>query len=374
MFNTPLSERSGIQLNTDEALQTVLVQMQAMQAQMTSMQKHWDGEEILFTDFAQEWFTKKRIEIAENTFSKYGYLYRKHVEPAFAGLMLTQITRSKVQQLITDMAQNYSVETIKQVKNNVVNPIMDLAEEDGHIDRNPCAKVKTPKREYSHKRAATDEEIGALLDVSKNHRLSILIPLFVYTGLRRGEALALTWDDIDFVEKTVTIAESYTQGCDGVARLGNPKTRCSKRKLPIVPELLFKLKQYRSTVGKGKRYVLSQAKADARIYPGTLSKTFKTWCDKAGIQGLSLHSLRHTFATKLQEIGTADGVIIRLTGHADTRVLENYYIDRNRDTTIQQKAMSALEGAFSPSNVIRGNFGHKKGESHNCNCETLLAQ
>ena len=45
--------------------------------------------------------------------------------------------------------------------------------------------------------------------------------------------------------------------------------------------------------------------------------------------------------------------------HADTRVLENYYIDRNRDTTIQQKAMSALEGAFSPSNVIRGNFGRR---------------
>jgi len=358
MFNTPLSERSGIQLNTDEAMQTILTQMQAMQAQMKAMQPNWQGETILFTDYAQQWFAKKKLEIAANTLSKYGFLYRSHLETAFAGLTLTQITRNRAQTLINDMSDaGYSVETIKQVKSNVLNPIMELAEEDELIDKNPCAKVTTPKRDYSSKRAATDKEIGELLDVSKNHRLSILVPLLVYTGLRRGEVLALTWDDIDFTKETITVGKSYTQGCDGIARLGDAKSRCSKRVLPIVSELLCKLKLYRATIAKGRQYVLSQAKTDKQIYPGTLNRIFKCWCDKAGIQGLSLHSLRHTFATKLQELGTPDGIIIRLTGHADGRVLEHYYIDRHRDTTVQQKAMQALDGEFSPCKIVRGNFG-----------------
>lgn len=110
------------------------------------------------------------------------------------------------------------------------------------------------------------------------------------------------------------------------------------------------------------------------IYPGVLDRTFKAWCDKAGIQGISPHSLRHTFATALYERGISDGVIIKLTGHSDTRVLENYYIDRQRDTTIQRKAIDVLDGAFSPSKVIQGDFGQKKGEPHNCSCETLIAQ
>lgn len=91
------------------------------------------------------------------------------------------------------------------------------------------------------------------------------------------------------------------------------------------------------------------------------------------IRFISLHSLRHTFATALYEHGISDGVIIKLTGHSDTRVLENYYIDRQRDTTIQCKATDVLDGAFSPSKAIEGDFGHKKGELHNDSCETLLA-
>lgn len=367
MFDMPLSERSGRQLNIEAALQILL-------ARSDSLQKHWTGKDILFTDFAQGWFAKKKVEVSANTFSKYEYLY-KHAESFLAGLTLTQVTRDKLQLLITGMVEKgYAVETIKQVKCNILNPIMDLAEADGHIEKNPCRYVTTPKRTYGKKRAATDAEVKTLMEVSKKHRLWILVPLLAYTGLRRGEAEALTWDDIDLVAGTLKVDKSYTQGCDGKTRLGKTKSRTSNRILPIPSALLSMLKTYRMTEAKGRKYVLSQARNDKKIYPRVLSRTFKEWCDKAGIQGISLHSLRHTFATALYEHGISDGVIIKLTGHSDTRVLENYYIDSQRDTTIQRKAIDVLDGAFSPSKVIEGDFGHKKGEPHNDSCEALLAQ
>lgn len=253
MFNTPLSERSGRQLNNKEIVQA----LQALSANVSSLQKHWTGEDILFTDFAKEWFAKKKVEISTNTFGKYEYLY-KRAESFLAGLTLTQVTRDKLQALITGMVEKgYSVETIKQVKCNILNPIMNLAEADGHIDKNPCRYVTTPKRTYGKKRAATDAEIRTLMEVSKKHRLWILVPLMAYTGLRRGEVEALTWDDIDLVAGTIKVDKSYTQGSDGKTRLGKTKSRASDRILPIPSELLSMLKTYRMTVAKGRTYVLS---------------------------------------------------------------------------------------------------------------------
>lgn len=325
--------------------------------QQATKEKALQGDTMTLSALMDEWFEAKRIEIASNTYGKYCILSKNHVIPAFGNMMLTAIKKPMVQSFINGLSdKGYAVETVKTIKASILNPALEYAEEMGYIDKNPCYKVKTPKRDYmNHKRATKDADLQRLMTVSRKHRLWIALPILFNTGMRRGEMLALRWDDVNFEGNYISINKSFSANCQtGKGILKAPKTKDSVRMIGLVPELKAQLLQYKQTQGECHTFVISQAKTDAMVNPNNFARLVRQWCKTAGVSGISSHIGRHTFATRLHQLGFDTKTIMHFTGHGNSQTLERFYLDRDApDSPIILQALKALnEDAYSKALAV----------------------
>lgn len=336
---------------TKEQLQEVMKEvLQGLPAIQT--QPAVEGETITFKEYGGEFMEHKRHSVSKTAHSKSACLYRKHLLPAFGEQTLASITRSRVQGLINGMAEHpYSMETIKATK-CLLSSILELAASDNLIPANPCKAVKLPKVEQRKKRAATMEEFKRLLQVSAGHRLWIAVPLLFLAGLRLGEMLALTWDDIDMKERVIHVSKTWSvENGSGKAYLkDSPKTKAGRRSIPIGDDLYAMLKRYRAHEGKGKHIVIPKHDADAYTHPQVFrDKVFKYWCYDADLpKDITPHSGRHYFAYHLYAAGVNPETLRHITGHSDISTLLDVYCHTDKlsdETMIQARnSMSALCG------------------------------
>jgi len=173
-----------------------------------------------------------------------------------------------------------------------------------------------------HSRPLTNEEIVKLINVAKEHRLGIAIPLLLFSGMRRSEMLGLTWDDVDFSKKEITVDKGFVTTRSKGNILKDTKTESSNRIIAIPTQLVNMLKAYKCSQETKSRYVISQKKYDKRVEPNNFSRLFRTWCRQADIRNISPHSLRHTFCTLCQENSIDTFTIMQQVGHTDSRMLE----------------------------------------------------
>ncbi len=291
------------------------------------------GDTITLAEYAVSWFESKKYDIQQTTFSKYWILYRKHIKPALGSMVLTSIKREQVQSFINTLAERqYKQATIKEIK-NLLYAMLKLAVADDYIYKNPCDVVKLPKIVRKKKRPATQGEYLKLLEVSKGHRLWIAVPLLFLTGCRRGELLALTWEDIDFQAQTIHVNKEYIVGTgNGKAFLRDTtKTPAGVRDIPICPDLCIALKRYRDNEGKGRKYVLSQAHADKMTHPSTFYRLFKNWLYAADVSiDITPHSARHYFAVSLLKSGVNPENLRKIMGHSDLSTTLDVYCYDNK--------------------------------------------
>ena len=331
-----------------EAMKEVLQGLPNIQTTPAIMQ----GDTITLKEYGGDFMEQKRHSVSKTTHSKSAVLYRKHILPEFGEQTLASITRVQVQSLINGMAdQRYSMETIKATK-CLFSSIMELAASDRLIPANPCKAVKLPKVEKRKKRAPTVEEYQRLLKASAGHRLWITVPLIFLTGMRIGEMLALTWDDIDMENRLIHVSKTWsTENGSGRAYLKDtPKTKAGVRHIPICDELYTMLKRYREQQGKDKHIVIPKQDEDAYTHPQVFrGKIFKYWCYAADLpKDITPHSGRHYFAYHLYAAGVNPETLRHITGHSDISTLLDVYCHTDKlsdETLIQTRTvMSALCG------------------------------
>lgn len=180
----------------------------------------------------------------------------------------------------------------------------------------------------------------------------------ISTGCRRGEALAVTWDDIDFKAKTITIDKALKYS-GGYAEIGSTKTESGIRVIPLLPDLKALLKKPK--VAKGTDYVFASERG-SYIVQSTYRRKWKHYCKDQGFivcvkeekrkskQGkeyiyreykntLTAHVLRHGYATMLFEAGVDVYTAQRLLGHADiktTMAIYTHLRDKQQQTSIDK--------------------------------------
>lgn len=256
---------------------------------------------------------------------------------------------------ITEEEKPLSNSTI-QYYHHVISSILSTAVQWQIILSNPCDRIKPPKAE--RKEAEYFDEIEALRLVECLETEPILyralFTLILHTGMRRGEALGLTWNDVDLERGIVDINKSCLYVPDKGLFEHDTKTKTSHRviRTPIAAiDVLkeYKLFQSEQQLQLGKKWKGSDkvftTPEGAPLHPETASAWFRAFAKRNGFENTKIHSLRHTNATLMIANGTDIKTVSRRLGHANVTTTGNIYTHAIQ--TADERAAEMLNDIFT---------------------------
>ena len=246
-----------------------------------------------------------------------------HILPFFGNKPINEIKASDVrrwQAKLMSSPNNYSQTYLKKI-NTELNSIINYAKRFYDLNTNPCGKAGTiGKAKAEEMDYWTYNEYIAFREGVKDKPLSyICFEVLYWTGMREGELLALSPADIDFDNKLISINRTY-QRIGGKDVFTSPKTRKSKRKIPIPDFLCQELSDYIQS-----RYMLD---ADERLFPVTksyLSHEMIRGCKNTGVKKIRIHDIRHSHASLLINQGCDALMLADRLGHEKVSTTLNTY-------------------------------------------------
>jgi len=246
-----------------------------------------------------------------------------HILPFFSSKPINEIKASDVrrwQAKLMSSPNNYSQTYLKKI-NTELNSIINYAKRFYDLNTNPCGKAGTiGKAKAEEMDYWTYDEYIAFREGVKDKPLSyICFEVLYWTGMREGELLALSPADIDLDNKTISINRTY-QRIEGKDVFTSPKTRKSKRKIPIPDFLCQELSDYIQS-----RYMLD---ADERLFPVTksyLSHEMIRGCKNTGVKKIRIHDIRHSHASLLINQGCDALMLADRLGHEKVSTTLNTY-------------------------------------------------
>lgn len=209
--------------------------------------------------------------------------------------------------------------------------------------------------------ALDPEGAQALLDAARGTMYFPLIHLATFTGMRRSELLGLRWENINFHNSTVSIAQILHCLPGGRIVIEPPKTAKSRRLVPLSPVPALALRSYRETVEadlaqigstlEGDRLVFSQLDGSPFL-PNTVTHAFAKIVRKAGLEGIILHSLRHTHASILLQQGVSSKTVAERLGHSTVVITLDTY--SHVTSGVKEDAANRFEEALGQAKIPAG--------------------
>lgn len=297
------------------------------------------SEKACFGDYLKKWLdTVHSIGKKKNTVDLYNGIYKNYVKDyPLAKIQLKRLTALEIQSHYERLVKEGVGKSTLVNVNKLIKPCIRYAAIQGKIPVDFSASIKLPdnktkKENTRHKvRPLSHEEQAAFLKEASNSKWYTLFYTVLNTGLRIGEALALTWDDVDLDESFLTVNKAV----DKKKNIISPKTENSVRTVPLPESLVNELKAYRGRQIE-KRLKMGSIYHDNNLLfcnddgtPITHSpaeKAIKRISNKMGIP-LSFHDLRGTYATRLYEAGYNVKTAQAILGHSDIKTTLNIYTD-----------------------------------------------
>jgi integrase len=248
----------------------------------------------------------------------YAAALRDHVVPRIGRSRLGDVQHRDVQRIADDLlAEGRDPSTIR----NALMPLRVIfrrAVEDGDVAVNPCMHLRLPAVRGRRERIASPQEAEQLLAALPARDRPVWATA-LYAGLRRGELMALRWDDVDLANGVLRVQRAY----DEKARLEvEPKSRAGRRTIPIVGALRDILVEHKA----------NQARADTLVFgghapfqPSNLWRRTRSAWKRARVEPIGLHEARHTFASILIAAGVNAKAITTYMGHASIQTTYDLY-------------------------------------------------
>jgi len=315
-----------------------------------------------FGDYAQQWLATYKCNVSPSLKRTY-MAFVKRATAELGGKTLQSITRTDVVRAYNAVAGMPGSTCRKYAM--VINAIMEAAAADGLIQMNPCKGVRTPKGPDGTHRCLEDWEKELVLRaVDSGHRFALAAAVMLYTGLRRGEVIALNIDeDVDF-ENDIVHVRRAVQFDGAVPRLSATKTDAGVRDIPLLPQLKAILKGRHGMVLPGKRdggavsetvlreLVMSYNNELSAMANGGIQRRWwgRTREHKALIAAggtlpeyrevrIRCHDFRHSYCTMLYEAGIDLKTAQRWMGHADEKMILHIYAhvtDRQEQRNVEK--------------------------------------
>lgn len=305
--------------------------------------------------FAATWVTSTLAasDRKQSTKTLYGGLTKSHIIGSKLGAMrLDRIKPGHIEAWVVELRdQGKAPSTVRQVY-TVLRAVLDTAVRDGLIARNPAAAVKRPKAATTEAAHLTSAEVRALLTAAQGSRYVPLFELLVKTGLRRGEALALHWRDVDLDAGLLRVRGTLAR-VDGALTVTETKTEKSRRTVPLSPAAVDVLRevrqrQRREQLAAGSKWVKTPfvftTEFGQPCDPRNASRALSTAAKAAKLEGVGLHTLRHSAASVMLMNGVPLKVVSDVLGHASVAITGDVYGHVSPD--VSREALETLSEAL----------------------------
>ena len=277
-----------------------------------------------FKDLMEQ-FIKLHAEIYLKPSTVRGYKdhFKLHLKDFFGEIKLVDITpviinrfmEQKIKSGLSNKTVNHLLTTLGTAFNWAIN--------NNYMMYNPVSRVKKLKVQQKEIEFLTEEEIKKVLEVAETEYpdfYPILITT-IYSGMRRGEILGLTWDCINFDKSIIKVRKSLYKGT-----LSTPKTDCSIRDIQVPSKLIQVLKQYKKFAVENEfNLVFTQKNGKPIDADNLMNRRYRKILKLAGVKQIRFHDLRHTYASLLISKDLNFKYIQKQMGHSSFEVTMNTY-------------------------------------------------
>src|SRR5437016_6260982 len=294
-----------------------------------------EPKDITFVEFAED-YVKNRLSIRGSTSASYASLVRRHLIPYFGKMRLQNIRLDVIQSFVRNFEEELSVKTLHNVvtllKVMLASAKGSSAIKQGYIRHDPTQGLELPPLETRTIIPPTQEMVWKLINVASfsGHNANVMVHLGAFTGLRRGEMLALGFNDIDWGNREILVNKALTRfsAKDGAHvwqwKIGSTKTKRSVRRIALFEDVITSLVGLRQSTHESDG-LLFPDKNGRPMDPDYFDSLFAQIKQNAGFPEMRFHDLRHFFASLLISQGLSPKYVCDQLGHSSIQVTFDTY-------------------------------------------------
>jgi len=336
------------------------------------------------------------IKTSDRTQESYAAVVDRHLIPGLGKVALSELQPQQIEGYYADRltkgrADGQGGLSARSVgyHHRILSNALEYAIRMGLVVRNAAKLVDPPRVGRTAMRTLSPEEVNRFLDAAKDTDHYVYFATLVYTGLRRGELLALRWRNLDLGGSKLSVVATAYKLSSGEYRIKEPKTVHSRRTVILPPSLVELLQAYRFDqellriqldIGLGADdFVFSRADGSP-VNPNAVTLAFRRILKRAGLEGVRIHDLRHTHATLMLRAGVHPKIVSERLGHANIGITLDIY--SHVLPGMQEAAADKFDGLFQADDAETSdvNVSNPLAESGNSGsrpyrirtCDTLI--
>lgn len=292
-----------------------------------------------------EWLPKQIDALKASSYASYRSIVNSYLIPHLGKLRLEEVTARRAEQMFNDLMRSgakgksktlnsaLSAKTVSDIAGVLHRAYRDAVRWD-LIATNPISSARKPSKRTKEMTAWTPPELNTFIEAASSDRLFAIWHLAATSGMRRGELLGLTWDNINFEAGKVSINNTRIRA-GNTTIIETPKSRKSRRTFAIDERTLKALKKWKTKQGQERlaigdssavnsNYVVTEADGTLPD-PNTFTRRFKALCKLHELRVIRLHDIRHSYVVAARRSGADAKTVSERIGHADVNVTLSVY-------------------------------------------------
>lgn len=285
--------------------------------------------EYTVAEWLRLWFELyAKPNIRPSTAGYYLRAMEEYTIPQIGTIKLNKLTSRKIQKLYKDLLENgrlrkkqrkkrpgLSGSTVRGV-HIMLHSALDRAVKERLLIRNPVDNCVVPKVQHQEMKTLQPEDLKAYLNAAERRNALAMFYLELVSGIRKGELVALRWEDLDIPNKTISVSKQATKDEAGNLVVTRPKTENSVRQISIPQEAVDLLVKEHAK-HPGNPWLFPSSQTGVMYHPDSVATLHQRILKDAGLEHLRFHDLRHTFATLALQNGVDIKTVSAMLGHYD---------------------------------------------------------